>query len=172
MKVLETERLELRHFTLDDADFILRLLNEPSFLYFIGDRGVRDLEQAKTYLRDRILHSYDTFGFGIYMVELTGTQEPIGTCGLVKRDGLEDVDIGFAFLPRYWSQGYATESARAVMRYGQEVLGLPRIVAIANADNARSFRVLEKIGLRFDRAIRLSGSETELRLFVPEPPAG
>jgi RimJ/RimL family protein N-acetyltransferase len=172
VKVLETERLELRHFTLDDADFVLRLLNEPSFLYFIGDRGVRDLEQAKTYLRDRILHSYDTFGFGIYVVELTGTQEPIGTCGLVKRDGLEDVDIGFAFLPRYWSQGYATESARAVMRYGQEVLGLPRIVAIANADNARSFRVLEKIGLRSDRAIRLSGSEAELRLFVPEPPAG
>ncbi len=167
MKVLETERLELRRFTLDDAPFVLQLLNEPSFLHFIGDRGVRDLQQARTYVRERILRSYEQFGFGIYLVELKSSAEPIGTCGLVKRDGLKDVDIGFAFLPRHWSQGYATEAAAAVMRYGLDDLGLPRIVAVANADNERSFRVLEKIGLRLERPLSLAGIEADLRLFVP-----
>lgn len=168
MTVLETDRLLLRRLATDDAEFMLRLLNEPSFLHYIGDRGVRDLEQARQYIVDRIVASYEQFGFGLYMVELETSGEPIGTCGLIKREGMDDVEIGFAFLPEFWSQGYAIESAQAVMRYAEEDLGIERVVAIANLDNDRSFKLLEKLGLRFDRMIRLSENDPEVKLFTPE----
>jgi ribosomal-protein-alanine N-acetyltransferase len=169
LKVLETDRLVLRDFSPDDAGFMLRLLNEPSFLHFIGDRGVRDLEQARQYIIDRIVSSYEQFGFGLYMVELADSQEEIGTCGLIKREGMKDVEIGFAFLPEFWSRGYAVESAKAVMDYARRDLDLERVVAIANPDNERSFRLLEKIGLRFERMIQLSEKDPEIKLFTPYP---
>jgi RimJ/RimL family protein N-acetyltransferase len=169
LKVLETDRLVLRDFSPDDAGFMLRLLNEPSFLHFIGDRGVRDLEQARQYIIDRIVSSYEQFGFGLYMVELADSQEEIGTCGLIKREGMKDVEIGFAFLPEFWSRGYAVESAKAVMDYARRDLDLERVVAIANPDNERSFRLLEKIGLRFERMIQLSEKDPEIKLFTPCP---
>lgn len=166
MRVLETDRLFLRRLSAADAEFIVDLLNQPSFLRYIGDRGVRTVEDARQFIREGPIASYERFGFGLYRVELQGSAAPVGICGLLKREGLEDVDIGFAFLPQYWSQGYAFEAASAVMDYGLSVLGLERIVAIASPDNDRSFRLLEKLGLRFERMIQLAENEPPIKLFT------
>ena len=165
MTVLETERLVLRRLSADDAEFILELLNQPSFLRYIGDKGVRNTEDAIRYIQTGPVASYDRFGFGLYLVELKETGVSIGMCGLIKRDSLPDVDVGFAFLPAYWLQGYAFEAAAAVMTYGREVLGLRRMVAITSLDNDASIRLLEKIGLRFERLIKLAEDQPEVRLF-------
>lgn len=165
MIVLETDRLNLRHLTEKDAEFVLELLNEPSFLRGIGDRGVRTVEQARRYVLDVPVASYEEHGFGLYLVELKETREPLGMCGLVNREGLEGIDVGFAFLPAFWSQGYAFESASAVMSYARDTLGLQRVVAIASPDNERSFKLLEQLGLEFDSMTRLSEDEPELSLY-------
>ena len=165
MTVLETERLILRKLSIDDADFMVDLLNQPSFLRYIGDKEVRSIADAVRYIQTGPLASYERFGFGLYLVELRESGASIGICGLLKRDSLPDIDVGFAFLPAYWSQGYAFESAAAVMNYGREVLGLRRIVAITSLDNDASIRVLEKIGLSFERLIKLSEDQPEVRLF-------
>jgi RimJ/RimL family protein N-acetyltransferase len=166
MILLETDRLILRKLSIDDAEFILGLLNEPSFLRFIGDKGVRNLDDAREYILSGPVASYKRFGFGLYLTELTETRAPIGICGLLKRESLADVDVGFAFLPQFWKQGYAFESAAAVMAYGRDVLGIDRIVAITSADNEASIKVLEKLGLRFERMIRLSEDAPEVKLFT------
>lgn len=166
MKILDTERLTLRELTEEDAGFMLKLLNEPSFLRFIGDRGVRTVEDARRYLREGPISSYKRLGFGLYLVELRDAQTPIGICGLVKREALDDVDIGFAFLPAFWSKGYAFESAAAVMRYAQDVIGLNRIAAIVSPDNDRSIGVLNKLGLRFERLITWPEDGSELKLYA------
>jgi RimJ/RimL family protein N-acetyltransferase len=166
--VLETERLVLRRLSTDDAEFVLELLNEPSFLRYIGDRGVRNLEDARQYVLNRLVTSYERNGFGLYLVELRESRIPIGISGLVKRDTLPDADIGFAFLEAYWSKGYAVESAAAVMNYAREVLGLTRILAITSLYNEASARLLGKIGLRFERLINLSEDAEEVKLFTSE----
>lgn len=166
MTILETERLVIRRLSVDDAEFILALLNEPSFLRYIGDKGVRNIADAARYIQTGPLTSYERFGFGIYLVELKESGTPIGMCGLIKRETLPDVDIGFAFLPNFWSCGYAFESAAAVMNYGRDVLGLRRIVAITSPDNDASAKLLEKVGLRFERLIKLGDDSAEVRLFV------
>ena len=168
MSVLETERLALRRLSADDAEFILDLLNQPSFIKNIGDRGVRTSEDAVRYIRNGPVASYERFGFGLYLVELKGSATPIGICGLLKRETLPDVDVGFAFLPKFWSRGYAVESASAVMKHGRSVLGIGRIVAITAPENHDSIKVLEKIGLRFERLIRLSEGESEVKVFVSD----
>lgn len=165
MSLLETERLVLRRLHTDDAEFIVGLLNQPSFLRYIGDKEVRNIADAVQYIQTGPLASYERFGFGLYLVELKENGESIGMCGLLKRDSLPDVDVGFAFLPSFWSQGYAFESAAAVMNYGREVLGLRRIVAITSPDNDASIRLLEKIGLRFEGMVRLASDQPEVRLF-------
>ena len=165
MIVLQTERLVLRRLSSGDSEFILELLNQPSFLQYIGDKGVRNNDDAINYIQTGPVASYERFGFGLYLVELKGTAVPIGICGLLKRDTLPDVDVGFAFLPEYWSRGYAFEAAEAVMNYGKEVRGLRRIVAITSLDNEASIRLLEKIGLKFERLIKLSEDQPEVRLF-------
>ena len=168
MKILETERLILRQFSTDDADFILRLLNEPSFIQNIGDRGVRTLDDARSYILRVPIASYDKNGFGLNLVTLRETGSSIGMCGLIKRDELEDVDIGYAFLPEYWSRGYAVEAATAVKEYARTVIGLKRLVAITDPENQASIRVLEKIGMRFERMIRLSEDDIELKLLAAD----
>lgn len=168
MIILETERLTLRKLCPDDADFILELLNQPSFVKNIGDKGVRTQAGAVQYILDGPMASYERFGFGLYRVELKATGIPIGICGLLKRDTLPDVDIGFAFLPEYWSRGYAVESASAMMEHGRSALGIGRIVAITAPDNQGSIRVLEKIGFNFEGLIRLSERESEVRLFATD----
>lgn len=164
--VLETDRLVLRRLTLDDAEFILSLLNETSFLRNIGDKGVRTIADACHYIARGPVESYRKHGFGLYLTLLKEGSVPIGICGLVKRDVLEDPDIGFAFLPRFWAQGYATESASAVLAHALDVLKLGRILAIVAPDNQGSIRVLTKLGLRFDRRVRLSEDGQELELFT------
>lgn len=166
MKVLETDRLILRWMSTRDATFMLGLLNEPSWLRFIGDRGVRTLDEARAYILNGPVAMYTRLGFGLYMVDLKESGIPLGICGLVKRDFLDDVDVGFAFLPAYWGQGYAYEAAAAVITYGTEVLGLKRIVAITALDNHRSANLLEKLGLRFERRVRYPGDGREVRLFA------
>ena len=167
MKILETERLILRQMKVEDAEFIFELVNEAAFIRNIGDKGVRTLDDARNYILTGPVASYTKFGFGLYLVALRETSEAIGICGLLKRDSLEDVDIGFAFLERFRRKGFAYEAAAAVMGYGRNALGLKRIVAITSADNEGSMRVLEKIGLRFEKMIRMPGSDEDTRLFVP-----
>src|SRR5258706_15675193 len=137
MNILETEKLTLRQFTLDDAAFILELVNEPSFIHNIGDRGLRSLADAIKYIETRPVTSYARNGFGLYLVQLKESGESIGMCGLIKRKALEDVDIGYAFLPKFWSKGYAVESALAVKEKAHG-LGLERIVAIIDPANTGS----------------------------------
>jgi RimJ/RimL family protein N-acetyltransferase len=168
MSVIETERLKLRRLGVADAEFIRELLSEPSFIENIGDRGVRSNEDACRYILNGPVRSYDRLGFGLYLVELKETGAAIGICGLLKRDALEDVDIGFAFLPKFWGKGYAYEAAAAVMEYGRNVLGLERIVAVTAPKNEASMRVLRKIGMRFERMIVMSEDGKESRLFVPD----
>jgi len=168
VRVIETERLNLRNISADDAAFVLELLNDPSFISFIGDRGVRTIEDAQQYILTKMIASYERFGFGMWLVELRDSKVPIGICGLVKRDSLPNVDIGFAFLPRFRSMGYASESASAVKNYGMNVIGLTRLLAITNQDNSGSIKVLEKIGLRFDRMIRLAEGADEIKLFASD----
>ncbi|MGI8466847.1 MAG: GNAT family N-acetyltransferase [Pyrinomonadaceae bacterium] len=165
MIVLETERVILRWLTAVDADFILNLLNQPSFIQYIGDRGVKNLSDARLYIESKFIESYRRFGFGLYLVELKQDKTPIGICGFVKRDTLPDADIGFAFLPQYWSQGYAFESARAALDYGKSILGFRRILAITTKDNDSSGKLLAKVGLKYERMIRLSDEEDESKLF-------
>jgi RimJ/RimL family protein N-acetyltransferase len=161
--IVETERLVLREITTDDAAFLLELINTPKFHRYIGDRGVRTVEAARTYLDERYLASYREHGYGLYAVRLkNGT--PIGNCGFVKRDVFEFPDIGFAFLPEYESQGYGSESAKAVLDYGRDVLGFTRVLAITSPDNDASVKLLEKLGFAFQTLYQMDAGDT-VKLF-------
>jgi RimJ/RimL family protein N-acetyltransferase len=166
MKILETERLVLRRAVVEDSEFILELLNDPAWLRFIGDRGVRTLDDARAYILKTLVGMYERLGFGLYLTELKGESIPIGLCGLIKRDSLEDVDIGFAFLPEFCGKGYAYESASAVMAYGRRTFGLKRLVAITSPDNEASVRLLEKLGFHFERMAELPGDSEAVSLFA------
>lgn len=165
-KILETDRLILRQLSVADSAFILELVNDPLWLRFIGDRGVHTREEAQDYILKGPVAMYARLGFGLYLVELKRTGLPLGICGLIKRDALEDVDLGFAFLPAYRAQGYAYESAAAVLAHGQSAFGLKRIVAITSPDNDRSARLLEKLGFTFEKVIRLPDDEGAVKLFA------
>jgi RimJ/RimL family protein N-acetyltransferase len=149
-----------------------RLVNEPSWLEFIGDRGVRSEADAREYLRAGALASYDRHGFGLWAVEIRGGVSPIGMCGLVKRDFLEDVDLGFAFLPEFWGKGYAREAAAAVIDLARRELGMRRLVAITVTDNRRSIDLLGKLGFTFEKAVEHPGDHGEVLLFSLEAGAG
>jgi len=168
MTVLETARLVLRRMSADDAPFIVELLNEASFVRHIGDKGVRTREEAVQYILTGPVSSYERLGFGLYLVELkSGSgREPIGMCGLLKRESLDEADLGFAFLPQFWSKGYAFESASAVLAYARETLGLQRVLAITSDGNVASIRLLGKLGFRFVRMARLSEGQPEVGLFA------
>ena len=166
MKVLETERLRLRWLSTADAAFIFRLVNEPSWLKTIGDKGVRTLPDARKYIRNGPVAMYRRLGFGLYRVELRDSAAPLGICGLIKREALQDVDLGFAFLPEFWGNGYAHEAAAATMAYGKTVLGLSRIAAIISPDNHRSGKLLAKLGFRFERIVALGPGAEALRLYA------
>ena len=166
MTILETERLILRQLTTDDAEFIFELLNDPSWIQNIGDRNIRNLDDACAYIVNGPVASYAKNGFGLWLVELKETKESIGMCGLIRRETLEDVDIGYALLPRFWSQGYAIEAARAAKNYAKDVVGLKRLVAIVDPANEGSIRVLEKLGLRYEKMVRLSADDIDLKLFA------
>ena len=168
VKVLETDRLVLRRLTVEDAEFILELLNDPSFLRFIGDKKVRTLDDARNYILSGPIASYERFGFGLYLTELKESSVPIGICGLLRRDTLPDVDIGFALLPQFCGKGYGFESAMAMMVYGRDVLGLNRIVAITSPENDASIALLEKLGMKFERLTKLSEDAPDVKLFAAD----
>jgi RimJ/RimL family protein N-acetyltransferase len=166
LPALETGRLTLRRIGLGDAGFILGLLNEPSFLRHIGDKGVRTEDDARRYIADGPLASYARLGFGLYAVELRESGALIGICGLLKRDWLDDVDLGFALLPDHWGQGYAFEAASAVLAEAREGHGLRRIVAVTSLENEASIQLLGKLGFRLERVARFTEGGEELRLFA------
>lgn len=164
--ILDTPRLVLRKFTEQDAAFILTLVNDAAWLRYIGDKKVHSLEEARAYIRDVPMSSYGRHGFGLWLVESKENHVPIGICGLIKRDSLEDVDIGFAYLPEFRGKGYGFEAASAVMAYGKNVLGLPRIVAIVTPDNSSSIRLLEKLGLKFQKTLPTTKDAPPLLLYA------
>lgn len=163
--VLETERLTLREATTDDAAFVLELLNEPGYIRWVADRGLRTRDDAARYIAEKFQPSYAQNGFGFYVVELKDDGAPIGICGFAKRETLDDPDIGFSFLERFWGRGYAFEAAAATFEYGQRVLGLTRIVGVTAPDNTSSIKLLERLGLRFEKMIHLPGFGSESKLF-------
>lgn len=168
MTILETERLVLRELEPDDAPFMLELLNDPAYILNIADRGVRDLEGARRYLEERWRASYAEHGFGLWVVVHRDTGACTGLCGLVRRDGLDDVDIGYAFLPAFRGQGFARESALGVKAHARDVVGLTRLVAVVAAGNTRSIKVLEQLGMRFERHLRLPGDASDVALYATE----
>ncbi len=153
---------------IDDAEFILELLNEPAFLANIGDKGARTIEDARQYILTGPVASYEQWGFGLFLVELKVSATPIGMSGLLQRASMDDVEIAFAFLERYSALGYATESARAVTRLGWDQYKLRRIVAITAPHNQGSMNVLRKSGLRFHSMLRLPEYDTPRAYFVAE----
>ncbi|WP_411834547.1 GNAT family N-acetyltransferase [Pseudoxanthomonas mexicana] len=165
---LETARLRLWRFDADNADevaFNLRLLNDPGFLHNIGDRGVRTLAQSRRHLLDGAIASYARHGFGLYRVELKQGGESVGVCGLLRRDFLDDADIGYAFLPEFRGQGHAREAAAAVLASAWPVHRLARVAAIVSPHNEASIRLLESLGMRFRRTLRLPADDHEVKLF-------
>jgi RimJ/RimL family protein N-acetyltransferase len=166
LNIVETERLRVRCLDAGDSSFIFELVNEPSWIRYIGEKGVKTPEDALAYIENGPVAMYKRVGFGLYMVELKATGEAVGICGLIKREGLKDVDLGFAFLPRFWRRGYAFEAADAVMRYGTKVLGLRRVVAILSEDNDRSSKLLEKLGFCFEGMVKLQPDDEELKLYA------
>jgi RimJ/RimL family protein N-acetyltransferase len=165
MTRLSTERLVLTELDDDDAPFILELLNDPEWIRYIGDRKLRTLDDARTYLRNGPIAMYAREGFGLYRTALAHDDTPIGLCGLIRRPALDDVDIGFAFLPAYRGCGYALESAAAVLDHAQ-ALGLPRVVALVSPDNDRSAALLARLGFARERSIRLPDDDATLDLFA------
>jgi len=166
MELVETERLVLRHFTQDDAEFILKLLTEPGWKRYIGDRGVNTLEDARNYIDTALLASYARHGFGLYAIELKADRTLVGMCGLIKRDTLDDVDIGFALLSQSERKGFAQEAVNATLTYARDELGLRRVVAITTNDNERSSRVLLRAGMHHESDVQLAGEDVPLRLFA------
>jgi RimJ/RimL family protein N-acetyltransferase len=166
VKVLDTARLTLRWLELDDAPFIRRLVNEPAWKLYIGDSRVTTLDEARNYLAQGPVAMYARLGFGLYLVELKTTAVTIGICGLLKRESLEDVDLGFALLQEFWGQGYALESAAAVVDYGRTTFGLKRLAAISSPENLASARLLEKLGFRFERLAKLKADKDDVKLYT------
>ena len=161
----------LRHATEADAAFILELLNEPDWLRYIGDRGVRTLADAESYITRGPVAMYARYGFGLYVVVRKADSVPVGICGLIQRENLPDVDLGYALLQRHWGQGYAQEAAATCLRQGREEFGLRRIVALTAPDNEASMRLLGKLGFVFERMILLGTTGSETRLFAYTVPS-
>jgi RimJ/RimL family protein N-acetyltransferase len=166
MTILETERLILRLLTDDDAEFYLRLINQPSWLRNIGNRGIHTVDNARLAIAQGPLAMHASFGFCLYAVEGKAEAAALGLCGLIKRETLEDVDIGYAFLDEHGGKGYAYEAAAAVLEYASSGLGLRRVVAITAPDNARSIRLIGKLGLRFEQQLILGTDTNPTNLYA------
>lgn len=163
--ILQTERLLIREMTFDDSNFIVKLLNTSGWLRYIGERGVRTVEDAKVYLQNGPLLSYERNGFGLYLVGLLETGDFIGMCGILKRDNLEHPDLGFAFLPEYKGKGYAHEAAKAVIHFARERLKIKTLFAITMPENAASIKLLEKVGMKYDGVVKSPDGKDNLNLY-------
>lgn len=158
----------MRWLTPADADLMLAVWNDPAFIQHVGDRGIRTVDQANETLSEGAFKLYEDYGYGPYRVALTSDDTEIGTCGLFRREGFEDPDIGYSILPAYCGRGYAFEAASAVLGYARSDLRLPRITAFISPGNAASIGLAEKLGLRFERSVRLSGEDSDLSLYSME----
>lgn len=165
MNIISTPRLLIRHISTDDAEFICLLLNEPDFIRFIGDRGVRNQTDARRYIINGPQKSYVTQGFGLWLICLAHSGKPIGMAGLIKREGLDNIDIGYGFLQVYRGQGYAFEATQAIMTYAKNDLQQDKVLAIVSPDNVASIHLLKKLGLRYQQLIRLPGEQQDCQLF-------
>ena len=165
MNILSTERLIISKITLNEASFINELMNDKDWIQNIGDRGIRNDEDAESYIKERFFKSYDEFGFGFYVLRLKTTNEAIGTAGLIDRDGIEGIEIGYGLLPAYRGKGYAFEATQAIFNYAKNDLMIDKIVAIVNPINEKSILLLEKLGLRFEKMVLLPGEEKEIKYF-------
>ncbi len=167
MPIAETDRLIISKFTLKDAPFFLELTNTPNWIKYIGDRNLKTVQDVEEYIKNRTLRSYSEFEFGFYKLQLKNeNQKSIGTCGLIKRETLDDVDIGFAMLPEYESKGFGYESSLAIMELAQHKFNLKRILAITLAINKKSIKLIEKLGLTFEKKVKPFEDDEELLLFV------
>ena len=164
--IIETNRLRLRELTTNDAEFVFHLVNEPSFLSNIGDKGVRNLDDAVKFILSGPWTNQKKPGYGQFLIELSGNGQPIGVCGLLYRDNLEVTDIGFALMPTYHGRGYASEAAAAVMEYGYSTLGIDRIVGLTSEENQPSIRILEKLGMKFKRIVKMSDNDSGTALYA------
>jgi RimJ/RimL family protein N-acetyltransferase len=162
---LETERLQLRRVSLDDAEFMLEIWNDPAFVRHVGDRGVRTIEQAREAMKSGALKLYADYGYGPYAMVLKSDGTRIGICGLFKRENLEHPDIGFSVLPAYGGKGYAGEAASAVLAHARDDLGLDELTAIVSPRNAPSIGLIQKLGLSFVRMITMPGEDEEICLY-------
>lgn len=169
--ILTTDRLVLRHLELSDAPFIFNLVNDPAWLEFIGDRGVRSLADAQRYILDGPVAMYEREGFGLWCVVLAATGEAVGLCGLIRRSTLPDVDIGFAVAAPHRGSGLISEAAAAVVGWAWDTACLKRLLAITSLHNGASIRVLEKLGFRFERVTNVGDDPEPLRLFALDRPA-
>ncbi len=172
MEILETERLRLRTLGADDADFYLQLVTDPSWLRYIGDKGIHSLDEARAAIESGPVESQRVNGFSLYLVELKSSGAPLGICGLVRRETLPDIDLGYAFLPAHCAQGFAREAAIAVLNYARASLGMTNLLAIVSPDNERSIRLLDQLGFRFERRLRLRPERDEGCLYSLELRAG
>ena len=166
--IIETERLRLREFNSTDGELIFELLNSQGWLKYIGSRSIATIEDAVNYIETKLQKGYRESGFGFYLVELKATGVKTGMCGLVKREGLDDVDIGFALLPQYENKGYAYESSMAVIQYAKNKLKINKLAAITMPSNLTSVKLIEKLGMKFDKKISLPGDPEELFLYKME----
>ena len=163
--LLDTARLELRWLTQDDAPMMLTVWNDPAFIRYVGDRGVRTVDQARAALDAGVLKLYADYGYGPFRVRRREDGADLGICGLFRRDGLDEPDIGFAILPDYCGQGFAFEAAVAVLDHARDVLKLPCVTAIVSPQNERSIGLLEKLGLRFEGPIRMPNEDHDISLY-------
>ncbi len=163
--ILYTERLIFTETALSDSTFILELLNSPSWLQFIGDKGVKTEEDAQNYIRNSLLNFYKTNGFGLYKLVLKESREPIGLCGFLKRDYLEKPDIGFALLPEFEGKGLMFEASNALLEYAKSTLDFDEILAIVMPENKRSCQLLVKLGFSRKDLILPPGGKEELLLY-------
>lgn len=166
MHVFDTDRLTLRWLEPTDAGFMFELMNDPDWLQYIGDRGIRSPEDARRHIVEGPRAMCERLGFGLFLVALRDGGTPIGACGLLKRDWLDDVDIGFAFLPAFRGRGYAHEAAAAMVHHGRTALGLHRIAAIVSEGNVRSRRLLDILGFRFEQMVVPPGATAAIRLYA------
>ena len=164
--LIKTERLHLRPVTLDDADLMLAVWNDPAFVHHVGDRGIRTLEESIKTLKDGALRLFEEHGFGPYRVSLKTDDSAIGICGIFSREGMDEPDIGFSVLPKFCKRGYAYESATAVINYARDDLKLPRLTAIVSPDNAASVGLIKKLGFQFERMLRLPGEDKDISLYA------
>lgn len=164
MIVAQTARLRLREYVLSDAPFVFELVNQPSWIANIGDRGVRTLADARAYITNRLRPSYASDGFGFWCVELLDST-PVGLCGLVQRPQLDAPDIGYAFLPAFWGHGYAREAAEATVGLARDTYRLARLVAIVTPTNAPSIRLLEHLGMTLESTTRMPGDDEDVRVY-------